>query len=186
MIFIAILLLAPNTLLAKNLPTISTVGMNTTANLIIDSTTTTNTSDELTTTSAQADPTTTLSDQVEPKTTTSATVEPKTTTRSPMELTATTSDPLKHTTTTSSLVNYTTTTRFPVQHTTTTTTFAIPSGCPHHTCSEDGLFPEAACSPAFCQCEHGIEHPMVCQEGTVFNPKTGVCDWAWNNPGCDL
>merc|ERR1712080_584739 len=64
-------------------------------------------------------------------------------------------------------------------------TEAPSEGCPHHDCVEDGLFPEGDCSPDFCQCEHGIEHPMACMQGLFFNPVTGVCDWAWNNPGCD-
>ena len=59
------------------------------------------------------------------------------------------------------------------------------SGCPHHNCVEDGLFPEGQCSPDFCQCEHGLEHPMACMDGLFFNPESSVCDWAWNIPECE-
>ena len=59
------------------------------------------------------------------------------------------------------------------------------TGCKDQTCASDGLFPgPEICSPDFCQCSWGVPHPKICQEGLVFNPSTGVCDWPWNNQDC--
>merc|ERR1711962_1333621 len=56
--------------------------------------------------------------------------------------------------------------------------------CPSHECVENGHFPEGDCSPYFCQCEHGMEHLMLCPQGLFFNPVPSVCDWDWNIPNC--
>ena len=59
------------------------------------------------------------------------------------------------------------------------------TGCSNQTCTSDGLFPgPELCSPDFCQCSWGVPQPQICQEGLVFNPRVGVCDWPWDNPDC--
>merc|ERR1711971_1271794 len=59
------------------------------------------------------------------------------------------------------------------------------TGCKDQTCATDGIFPgPVLCSPDFCHCSWGVPEPHICQEGLVFNPSIGVCDWPWNNEDC--
>merc|ERR1711971_941736 len=59
------------------------------------------------------------------------------------------------------------------------------TGCKDQTCATDGIFPgPVLCSPDFCHCSWGFPEPHICQEGLVFNPSIGVCDWPWNNEDC--
>ena len=59
------------------------------------------------------------------------------------------------------------------------------TGCKEQTCDSDGLFPgPELCSPDFCHCSWGVPEPKICEEGLVFNPSIGVCDWPWDNPDC--
>merc|ERR1711936_50111 len=52
-------------------------------------------------------------------------------------------------------------------------------------CHEDGYFPEGKCEDIFCQCIGGVGHVQHCHDGLFFNPAISVCDWPWNNPGCN-
>jgi len=106
------------------------------------------------------------------------------------------------TTTTTTTTNATTTattseptTAKPTTHETSTTpgtattsersTVHSMTGCKDQTCDSDGLFPgPELCSPDFCHCSWGVPEPKICEEGLVFNPRIGVCDWPWDNPDC--
>merc|ERR1719341_3165666 len=92
--------------------------------------------------------------------------------------------PAPTTPTTTSTTTTTTTTRGPTNTSEGSTVHPM-TGCKDQTCDSDGIFPgPELCSPNFCQCSWGVPEPNICQEGLVFNPSIGVCDWPWNNEDC--
>ena len=47
-----------------------------------------------------------------------------------------------------------------------------------------GFLPHPETCKKFLQCGNGKTVIMDCGPGTVFNPKTMICDWPYNVPGC--
>jgi hypothetical protein len=125
--------------------------------------------------------------------TTEITTTPKTTTTETASEVTTTPETTKTTeifTTTATTTTPTDRTTIPKTSASEVTTTPQPTtpeltGCKDQTCISDGLFPgPELCSPDFCQCSWGVPQPQICQEGLVFNPSVGVCDWPWNNQDC--
>ena len=116
-----------------------------------------------------------------PTTTSTTTTTTTTTTTSTTTSTTTTATPPTEDPTTTDLP---TSTPGPTNTSEGSTVHSM-TGCKDQTCDSDGIFPgPELCSPDFCQCSWGVPEPNICQEGLVFNPSIGVCDWPWNNEDC--
>ncbi|XP_071965977.1 chitotriosidase-1-like [Antedon mediterranea] len=51
-------------------------------------------------------------------------------------------------------------------------------------CEQDGLFADSHDCSYYYECNGGRMWHRSCAPGTVFNPNIGVCDHAYNVPGC--
>ncbi len=65
-----------------------------------------------------------------------------------------------------------------------TTTYAPLVPCDIECPEDNGYFETEACSSTFCSCTNGIGYEQECEDGLVFNPELGGCDWPYNNPDC--
>ncbi|TRY75760.1 hypothetical protein TCAL_04786 [Tigriopus californicus] len=54
------------------------------------------------------------------------------------------------------------------------------------TCVDDGFFEYEKCSAFFCHCSVGHPYLEECQDGLIFNPELGGCDWDYNVEGCTV
>ncbi len=50
----------------------------------------------------------------------------------------------------------------------------------------NGFYPYDVCHPKFYQCANGVTYLLECQNGAVFNPASGICDWPHNVPECNV
>ncbi len=61
-----------------------------------------------------------------------------------------------------------------------------PTPCDEVPCGDSTEYIELGpCEECYCECSGGNVYYLCCADGLFYNPDTELCDWDYNNPGCD-